>query len=320
MSTPLPAAGHAAAHPHPPTTWTVRRRSSVSEPGTSKAPGAGTGKAPGAARDTTSGTASGTVPAVAAGTAWAAAGAGSTHTSLRRQVNRRYEFSWLARNGDILDVSRSAPALPRFEEAFSAFGRGTMFHTDQGPRAVEDLLPGDMIETFEGDYQPVLWLGSMLTGAPPPGSGTAQAPDNRQTPNMFRLMAEAFGPGRPFSDLMLGPAARLLQRSDRLRQRLGLREALVPVQARADGHSVIALQPLTAQRTWHLMLPAHRVIRANGVEVESFHPGSLRPERMGWDLRTEFLALFPHLRPPGQFGALACPRLSATEMASLLAA
>ena len=137
---------------------------------------------------------------------------------------------------------------------------------------------------------------------------------------MFRVMAEAFGPGRPAGDLMLGPAARLLQRSDRLRQKLGLREALIPVQARSDGHSVIALQPLAAQRTWHLMLPAHRLLRANGVEVESFHPGSPRPERLGWDLHAEFLALFPHLNSPGQFGALACPRLSETDMAALLAA
>jgi Hint domain-containing protein len=309
MSTTLPAAHRAAAppSPHPPTTWTVRRRNSVSEPGIRGAPPAVPGTAP--------------VSAPAADCAVPVpCNAGTRNQHGGRQLNRRYEFSWLARHGDIFDVSRSAPALPWFEEAFSAFARGTMFHTDQGLRAVEDLMPGDMIETFEGDFQPVLWLGSMLTGAP--GAGLAPAPEQAptQTPGMFRVMADAFGPGRPAGDLMLGPAARLLQRSDRLRQKLGLRQALVPVGAGADGHSVIALRPVTAQRTWHLMLPAHRVIRANGVDVESFHPGSLSPERMGWDLRAEFLALFPHLPAPGQFGALACPRLSTADMASLLAA
>jgi Hint domain len=310
MSTPLPAVADAAARPtpHPPTTWTVRRRNSISDPEARTAP------------QTAPDTASGMAPAVAAGAAQAHGCAGPVEGLRGRQVNRRYEFSWLARNGDIFEVSRSAPALPRFEEAFSAFARGTMFQTSQGLRAVEDLLPGDMIETFEGDFQPVLWLGSMLTGAPPPGPGAARATDRPQGPDMFRLMAEAFGPGRPAGDLMLGPAARLLHRSDRLRQKLGLREALLPVQARADGHSVIALQPLTVQRTWHLMLPAHRVIRANGVEVETYHPGSASPERTGWELHAEFLALFPHLRAPGQFGALACPRLSLTDMAALLAA
>jgi hypothetical protein len=113
-------------------------------------------------------------------------------------ATRRFEMLWAAENGDVLDRQVSAPALPVFEDAFSAFARGALIPTEHGPVAIEDLLPGDRIETVGGDFLPIKWIGSMQLDA----QGTrakGAAPEC-----LYRLMADSFGYGRPAPDLLLG--------------------------------------------------------------------------------------------------------------------
>ena len=58
-------------------------------------------------------------------------------------------------------VSRTALALPAFEQAFAAFGHGILIQTADGPVAVEDLLPGTWLETADGRRTQLLWKGSI---------------------------------------------------------------------------------------------------------------------------------------------------------------
>jgi hypothetical protein len=229
-------------------------------------------------------------------------------------ATRSFDMMWAAANGDIMDRRVSAPALPVFEDAFSAFARGALIPTDHGPVAIEDLLPGDFVETVSGDFLPIQWIGSMQLDAQ--GTRTQGAAPEC----LYRLMADSFGYGRPAPDLVLGSGARYLHRSNALKSYLGTSEALAPVSSLVDGHSVIEVTPMSSVKTYHICLPQHRLIRVNGVDLETYHPGTSASGQLIGSMRARFMDLFPHLNELGDFGAMVHPRLSAGDLMSLNAA
>lgn len=226
-------------------------------------------------------------------------------------LTRRYEVSYLTADGDVATATRLAPAISAFEEAFSAFARGTVVATTEGPVAVEDLTPGMGIVTAEGRVETLTWIGSM-TMFP---AGTVPGTDSAR---LVRITAEAFGVGRPMPDLVLGPRARLLLRDRRCSVAAGCDQVYAPVSGFADGVSIIEVNPATPITVYHLVLRRQGSIRAGGIEVESFHPGSGFAEVMGGHLASLFLSLFPQMRSLSDFGAMAHPRIDADELASLL--
>jgi len=226
---------------------------------------------------------------------------------------RRYEVAWLTADGEVDTFTRVAPALAVFEEAFSAFARGTLIATSRGPVAVEDLWPGDMIETIEGEHLPLRWKGALTLL---PGIVKPDGAEER----LFRLPSDSFGLGRPAPDLLLGPNARYLMRSDQLKSYLGAPQALTPIACMADGMNVLEVTPISPVPCYHIALDGHRVIRANGVEVESFHPGANSTSRLMGDLRGQFLGLFPHIAEMADFGPMCHPRLTAGDLEQMNAA
>lgn len=229
-------------------------------------------------------------------------------------ATRAYQMMWSAQNGDIMDRRVSAPALPVFEDAFSAFARGALIPTEHGPVAIEDLLPGDRVETVGGDLLPIKWIGCMQLDA----QGTRSAGAAPEC--LYRLMADSFGYGRPAPDLLLGNGARYLHRAHALKSYLGTSEALAPVSSLVDGQSVIEVTPMSSVRTYHICLPQHRLIRVNGVDLETYHPGTAASGQLIGNMRTTFMELFPHLNELGDFGAMVHPRLSAGDLMTLDAA
>ncbi|MBW6418432.1 Hint domain-containing protein [Celeribacter sp. PS-C1] len=224
---------------------------------------------------------------------------------------RRYEILWRGPNGDICDTTLSAPALPLFESAFNAFARGALIPTPLGPIAIEDLLPGDMIETVDNGLQRVEWIGAMMMD--PKGTRSPEAKPER----LYRVMADAFGLGRPAPDLVLGAGARSLLRSDTLKATYGTSQAMAPVPSLADGMSVIEVTPISSVRSYHIGLARHSLVRVNGVELESYHPGPAVAGELQGALRARFMALFPHLDDLGDFGAMTQLRLTPTDMLEL---
>lgn len=226
--------------------------------------------------------------------------------------NRRYEVLSLNGAGEIVDEVMAAPATPAFESVFAAIARGTILNTEEGHVAVEDLLPGMKIETRDNGFQPLLWRGG--TNIVP------RRPDDQAGAALFRIPADTYGPMRPMPDLLLGPYARLLRRTPALRDFTGQDTALLPVDALADGFNVIPVTPASPVRVFHLGFARHQIIAANGLEIESMHPG---PEVLGClardDLR-RFVSLFPHIASQGGFGPLAVPRLTREECEALVAA
>lgn len=226
-------------------------------------------------------------------------------------LTRRIEAAWLTPLGDIETSTRLAPAIPLFDEACSALARGTMVLTDQGGVAVEDMVPGMQVLTADGGAAPVQWIGAITLY---PGGPSADAAPLRLT----RITADAFGHGRAGSDLVLGPAARVLWRDPRLTRYCGADQAFVPAQALVDGCAVLALRPAAPMPVYHLALRRHAAIRTLGMQVESYHPGTGLETRIEPRMLSLFAGLFPHLNSVQDFGPLNWPRLSTAMTEQLL--
>ena len=220
---------------------------------------------------------------------------------------RKYEVLYTEDNGDIGELRRIAPATPAFEDAFAAFARGTLLATSRGPVAVEDLFPGDEIKTVEDGFQPLLWRGAMTLV--PDANG-----QRREMGRLSRFSADSLGIARPMPDLILGPCARLYNRT-RGAQALARGDgAFIPGRDYLDGINVIELTPPSPVQVYHLAFRDHQRVIANGVEIESHHPGTLHEFGARGDILKLYLTLFPHVRDFVDFGPLRHPRLRMSDL------
>ncbi|MBY6057407.1 Hint domain-containing protein [Leisingera daeponensis] len=213
---------------------------------------------------------------------------------------RRYEVSCLLPGGGISETRHIAPALPLFENAFSAFTRGSLVETAQGPIAVEDLLPGDEILTRDGGSQPLLWIGrtSVL-----PGRGGSRS----RGCTLTSFMADSLGLQKPSASLVAGPAARLLRTPPHM-QGCGDGQLLTLASEFQDGMSIFETAPPAPVDLCHLCLPRHAVITVGGLAFETYHPGPDALKLASYAIKTLFLNLFAHADSIQGFGPLAFPR------------
>ncbi len=157
------------------------------------------------------------------------------------------------------------------------FAAGTLIETPRGLCAVENLVVGDTVITLDHGPQPVIWRGRQIT----PGVG-ATAP--------VEVAAEALGPGMPFRRLLLSPQHRVLLRSPIVNRMIGAEEALVAVKLLCDAPGISCKSYLNDVTYYHILLPQHAILWANGAATESFYPGpealkSLDPEQLDGLLR-----------------------------------
>jgi hypothetical protein len=236
---------------------------------------------------------------------------GSTRTDGRSQrtmpLMRKVEVACLGSNGNVTDAARLVPAVPVFEDAFSAFARGTLLQTDRGLVAIEDLWPGDQVRSVGNGFQTLLWRGSTMIVPHAQGQDATMG-------RLTRIAADALGIARPMHDLVLGPRARMAHRAPGIRAMTGKEIALIPARDFIDGNNVIELTPPTAVPVFHLAFAGHECIIANGVEMESYHPGPAHAMGLRHDLLDLFLSCFPHLNSVEDFGLPVLPRLRLTDL------
>ena len=223
----------------------------------------------------------------------------------KSRVTRRFEMEWVY-NDEIVENIVVAPALPAFEQAFSAFTHGILIQTTEGPVAVEDLRPGMLLETADGAATQLTWKGAITIV---PGAPTLSDEPSK----LYRVMPDAFGLGRPLQDQTFGPAARRLDRDPQVRAAMGTEKAHVPLSAMADGMGVIEVNPVSPTKVYHLVCENHETILASGLEVESFHPGPEMSLSLPAEILNLFMGFFPQLNGIRDFGRLNAPRLSEDE-------
>ncbi|WP_299152061.1 Hint domain-containing protein [uncultured Tateyamaria sp.] len=216
---------------------------------------------------------------------------------------RLFEVAALRADGTRSIATFKAPALPLFESAFSALARGVVLSSPDGGIAIEDLQPGDWLNTTSGEAAQVVWIGS---------SSFVPADAGRRVP-LIRIMADSFGQSRPASFVTVGPGARILQTPAHLRGTTGGAPMLTPVSAFVDGVNVIEVVPPTPIRLFHICLSRHAAIDVGGIAIETFHPGMSAARQVTHAQRNLFLSMFAHIAHMTDFGPLAHPRAPETE-------
>lgn len=224
-----------------------------------------------------------------------------------RPLMRKFEIVFLNSSGDIEDLTRVAPAMPAFEDAFAAFGRGALLQTEFGPCAVEDLLPGDQVMTSDAGLQTLLWKGCITIV---PGSQNMRP----EMGTMTRVTSDSMGLGRPNPDLVLGPSARVLHAAPGIKALTGAESAFVPMRDFIDDAQVIELRPAAPVQAYQLGFEGHHTVSVNGLDIETLHPGPVHTLGLRQDMIQLLLTLFPHKIMMGDFGAMLHPRIRLKDL------
>lgn len=208
------------------------------------------------------------------------------------------------------------PALPariaENAEGVVCFTPGTLLETPDGPCPVETLVAGDRVVTKDGGAQSILWAGHRNVS----GARLYAMPDLRPV----RIREGALGEGRPAGDLIVSPDHRMLVRGVAARALWGEPEVLVAARDLIDGRGIARDLGAKSVTYHHLMLEAHHIVIANGVETETFHPGAAALDAIEEDQRERLFDVMPDLaHDPGLYGPMSRRVLSRAE-AALLAA
>lgn len=180
------------------------------------------------------------------------------------------------------------------------FVAGTLIDTGGGPVAVEDLEVGAMVQTRDHGAQPLRWIGSSLRRAE-----GAEAP--------VHFAADALG---THVDLELSPCHRVLLTNEWAEVLFGANEVLVKARDLVNGHSIRRREDGAEVRYFHLLFDQHEIIRGNGLESESYHPGAETLDSFDAETRAELLELMGG--DPSQYGASARRSLKPFEARALL--
>ncbi len=166
---------------------------------------------------------------------------------------------------------------PSTEAAPHCFVAGTRIATVRGAVAVEDLRPGDLVQTMDSGLKPIKWIGGRAVD----GTGIF-AP--------IRFRAGAIGNSR---DLKVSPQHRILVRNQNAAQEFGSTERLVAARHLVNGDTVKVFR-MEWVEYFHILFDQHEVVFSEGAATESFFPGAQVLERDA-ELREELQALFPDL-------------------------
>ncbi len=173
----------------------------------------------------------------------------------------------------------------------ACFTAGTQVDTPDGPRLIETLQPGDLVDTLDAGAQPVRWVGRRTVY----GQG-------RFAP--IRFCAGTLGAS---ADVVVSPQHRVLISGWQAELMFGEDEILVPAKSLVNGTSVTEA-PRDVVTYVHLLFDRHQLVSTSGLVSESFFPGQEGLAGLPSDTTEELFALFPELRlHPEAYGAAARP-------------
>ncbi|GGX42489.1 hypothetical protein GCM10007385_07710 [Tateyamaria omphalii] len=158
---------------------------------------------------------------------------------------------------DNASSSGGSPGFYTYDRAdgdysFACFASGTLIDTTTGPKPVEQVVPGDLVPTRDGDAQPVLWTARSTV----PGLGRA-AP--------VTLDEGVLGARSP---VVVSPQHRILISDPRCEAHFGVPEVFVAAGHLVDGQRV-RRQSRKLVTYHHLLFEAHEVICSDGLHSES---------------------------------------------------
>ncbi|WP_172677905.1 Hint domain-containing protein [Ruegeria sp. 6PALISEP08] len=171
------------------------------------------------------------------------------------------------------------------------FTNGTQIETDDGPKSVEDLVPGDRVLTRDNGYQPLRWIGRKEVS-------TDRLRENRKL-RPVRIKAGALSSGLPCRDLVVSRQHRMLAVSEIARRMFGALEILVPAHKLTELPDVEVEDPVQPITYYHLLFDGHEIIYAEGTPTESMHTGPEAMKTLPPEALEEIFQLFPELAERG---------------------
>ncbi len=190
------------------------------------------------------------------------------------------------------------------------FSKGTRIRCDRVDRPVENLVPGDLVQTKDDGLQEVLWIGQRRMS----GARLFAIPQLRPV----RLRANAIDSDIPDADLLVSPHHRILLEGAQAQALFNQSEVLVSAIDLIDDQNVFVDHSVKEVWYYHLLLQNHSILWANGVQTESYHPANTTLKTVDPDQRALLLALFPEIkRDPHAYGPFARRNVNTSEAAIL---
>lgn len=153
----------------------------------------------------------------------------------------------------------------------ACFVAGTRLATESGEVAVQSLRAGDRVRAvLTGRWEKVTWIGHRVVDC-------VRHPRKDQVWPV-KVSAHAFGPCQPGRDLWLSP-----------HHAVYVNDVLIPIGLLINGTTIRQIQ-LPAIAYWHVELPRHEVILAEGLPAESYLDTGDRTDFMS---AGAFVTLFP---------------------------
>jgi Hint domain len=168
----------------------------------------------------------------------------------------------------------AGPDVTAIDAALPCLAAGTRVATDHGDVLVEQLRVGDIVMTGDGQLQAIQWIGHRDTDC-------GRHPDPRLVWPV-RIAAHAFGHGLPRRAVLLSPDHAVF-----------IDGVLVPIKHLINGTTIV--QHEVARVTYyHVELPRHDVMLAEGLPVESYLETG---NRTAFENGGGVMQLHPHFAP-----------------------
>lgn len=152
------------------------------------------------------------------------------------------------------------------------FLTGTKILTRNGYKNVEDLMIGEAIQTAEGTFETIKWVGRQTID-----------PANIQNPlkgNPILIKANALGENVPSKDLYVSPGHSIF-----------VEDLLIDAGALVNEVTILSTRPSAPFQYHHIELDKHVLLVAEGAAVESYLPQ--KENRDAFDNAAEYDALYP---------------------------
>jgi len=157
------------------------------------------------------------------------------------------DFSGLAPSADFTAVqAEDGPDI-----AVPCFTAGTRIATPRGEIAIENLREGDLVLTAEGEAKPIVWMGRSRVDC------RLHAKPEEVIP--VRVRTGAFAHGTPGRDVVLSPGHAIFTDG-----------VLIPVGRLINGISILREENAAEVTYYHVELPTHDILLAEGLSVESY--------------------------------------------------
>jgi hypothetical protein len=171
--------------------------------------------------------------------------------------------------GETLTLQGIAPAQMTGRQMMASgipcYAPGTQIDTPGGPRAVENLKVGDLVETLDHGPQPIRWIRS--GEQPLEDAGTDDKP--------VLIKAGALGASLPAHDLVVSPQHRIFVGGAGQLHRVFSAEMFAPAKSLTAVPGIRHMKGKT-QITWiHFACDRHEVVTANGCLSESLLLGPM---------------------------------------------